>query len=40
VSYLGPFNREFRELLARRDFSGACARLGIPATQDLQVGDG
>lgn len=37
VSYLGPFNREFRELLLARDFAGACARMRIPATPDLRV---
>ncbi|KAI3432720.1 hypothetical protein D9Q98_004263 [Chlorella vulgaris] len=37
VSYLGPFNKEFRELLSSRDFQGACLRLGIPVTKDLQV---
>lgn len=37
VSYLGPFNRAFRELLVSRDFYGACARLGIPATAGARV---
>ena len=37
VSYVGPFNREFRELLLARDFVGACARMRIPATPDLKV---
>ena len=37
VSYLGPFNREFRELLLARDFAGACTRMRIPATPDLKV---
>ncbi|KAK9841874.1 hypothetical protein WJX81_008571 [Elliptochloris bilobata] len=37
VSYLGPFNREFRELLLARDFVGACERMRIPATPDLKV---
>ena len=35
VSYLGPFNKEFRELLLNRDLSGACTRLGIPTTASL-----
>ena len=35
VSYLGPFNKEFRELLLNRDLSGACQRLGIPTTPNL-----
>lgn len=38
VSYLGPFNKEFRELLLARDFHGSCQHLGIPVTKDLQVG--
>lgn len=37
VSYLGPFNKEFRELLLTRDFYSSCMRLGIPVTKDLQV---
>ena len=35
VSYLGPFNKEFRELLLNRDLSGACQRLGVPTTPNL-----
>lgn len=38
VSYLGPFNKEFRELLLSRDFYASCVQLGIPVTKDLQVG--
>jgi dynein heavy chain len=37
VSYLGPFNKEFRELLMTRDFYGDCLRLGIPVTQNIEV---
>jgi len=37
VSYLGPFNRDFRELLLARVFAGGCARMRIPASQDLRV---
>lgn len=37
VSYLGPFNREFRELLLARDILAGCRRLGIPLTRDLKV---
>ena len=37
TSYLGPFNKEFRQLLIERDLVGACARLGVPATPDLKV---
>lgn len=33
VSYLGPFNREFRELLMKRDIYGDCNKLNIPVTQ-------
>ena len=38
MSYLGPFNKEFRELLLTRDFYDTCIKLGIPVTKDLQVG--
>ena len=37
VSYLGPFNKEFRELLINRDFGGDCVKLSIPLTKDLNV---
>lgn len=37
VSYLGPFNNEFRELLMSRDFCGGCSRLGVPYSPDLNV---
>ena len=37
VSYLGPFNKEFRDLLCARDFYGDCAGRGIPVTQNLDV---
>ena len=37
VSYLGPFNKEFRELLLERDFKGACAAAGLPLTPALSV---
>lgn len=37
VSYLGPFNKEFRELLIIRDFYGDCMRLAIPVTPNMQV---
>lgn len=37
VSYLGPFNREFRELLLARNFVAGCASLGIPCTRDLKI---
>eukprot|EP00217_Crustomastix_stigmatica_P013603 CAMPEP_0183798542 /NCGR_PEP_ID=MMETSP0803_2-20130417/19119_1 /TAXON_ID=195967 /ORGANISM="Crustomastix stigmata, Strain CCMP3273" /LENGTH=4519 /DNA_ID=CAMNT_0026043227 /DNA_START=42 /DNA_END=13598 /DNA_ORIENTATION=- len=32
VSYLGPFNKEFRELLLERDFTGDCQSREIPLT--------
>lgn len=38
VSYLGPFNKEFRELLMSRDFYGDCIKLNIPVTQNIEVG--
>ncbi len=37
ISYLGPFNKVFRQLLLERDLRGACVRLGVPATADLDV---
>jgi dynein heavy chain len=37
VSYLGPFNKEFRELLMARDFYGDCVRLSIPVTNAIQA---
>jgi hypothetical protein len=37
VSYLGPFNKEFRELLMTRDFYGDCIKLSIPVTQNIEV---
>lgn len=37
VSYLGPFNKEFRELLLARDFTGDLVRAGVPCTTNLAV---
>lgn len=37
VGYLGAFNRQFRELLLQREFIGACQRLRVPVTPELQV---
>ncbi len=37
VSYLGPFNKEFRELLLHRDFYGDCMKLNVPVTPHLQI---
>ena len=37
VSYLGPFNKEFRDLLCARDFYGDLASRGIPVTENLDV---
>jgi len=37
VSYLGPFNKEFRDLLCTRDFYGDCISRGIPVTENLDV---
>jgi hypothetical protein len=39
ISYLGPFNKEFREVLLSRDFYGTCVKLSIPVTKDLQASD-
>lgn len=37
VSYLGPFNKEFRELLMSRDFYGDCIKLNIPVTHNIEA---
>lgn len=37
VSYLGPFNKEFRELLLNRDFYGECQKLGVPVTTNMAI---
>ena len=37
VSYLGPFNKEFRELLLTRDFQALAQKLNIPASNSLNV---
>lgn len=37
VSYLGPFNKEFRELLLNRDVYGDCIKLNVPVTPNMQV---
>ena len=37
VSYLGPFNKEFRELLLSRDFYGDLEARGVPVTKGLEV---
>lgn len=37
VSYLGPFNKEFRELLLHRDFYGDCMKLNVPVTPHMQI---
>jgi dynein heavy chain len=39
VSYLGPFNKEFRELLLTRDFYQDLTKHNIPVTADLSVSD-
>lgn len=37
ISYLGPFNKEFRELLMARDFYQDLVRLKVPVTKDMNV---
>jgi len=37
VSYCGPFNKEFREVLLTRDFYADCMKLGVPVTQNMPV---
>merc|ERR1719183_3116227 len=37
VSYLGPFNKEFREIMLQRDFYGDCIQRQIPVTENLNV---
>ena len=37
TSYLGPFNKEFRDLLLTRDFFGDLNKREIPVTADLDV---
>lgn len=37
VSYLGPFNKEFRELLFTRDFQASARKLNISASPQLSV---
>ena len=37
ISYLGPFNKEFRELLLSRDFYGDLEARGVPVTKGLEV---
>jgi len=37
VSYLGPFNKEFRDLLMQRDFYGDLIKREIPVTENLDV---
>jgi dynein heavy chain len=37
VSYLGPFNKEFRELLIKRDFFSDCAKLNVPVTPNMNI---
>lgn len=37
VSYLGPFIKEMREQLLSQAFIGACQKLGISYSKDLQL---
>lgn len=37
VSYLGPFNKEFRDLLIKRDFFSDCKDNDVPVTQNMNL---
>jgi dynein heavy chain, axonemal len=37
VSYLGPFNKEFRDLLVKRDFMADCQSLAVPTTPNINL---
>lgn len=37
VSYLGPFNKEFREHLLSKELEHSVRKLNIPATASLNV---
>lgn len=37
MSYLGPFNKEFRDLLIKRDFFSDCKDNDVPVTQNMNL---
>lgn len=37
VSYLGPFNKEFRDILVTREFMSTCHKLQVPYTERAQL---
>ena len=34
---MGPFNKEFREIMLNRDFYGDCVARSIPVTKNMNV---
>ena len=35
LSYLGPFNKEFREVLLTRELMARCTKLDLPYSRDF-----
>lgn len=38
LSYLGPFNKAFRDTQLQKELAAACTSLGVATTPHLQVG--